>query len=115
MLRRLFSVGHEIVGEVIEAIEQGGPRSVLGKQDDQSLEFLYIYIGSFKTALFGESDCLASSICEESCGFHWFRLPSQMIDTIVYTNFERRSQEFFKAEETWSAEHPAGADVTKYS
>ena len=71
-MRRLISVGHEIVGEVVEAIEERGPWGVLGKQDDQSLESLYIYVGSFKTAVFGESDCLASSVYEESCGLHSF-------------------------------------------
>ena len=92
-MRRLFSVGQEIIGEVVEAIEQRGPRSVLGKQDDQSLESPYIYVGSFKTAVFGESDCLASSVYEESCGLHGLHFLSQVIDTIVYTNYERQSQQ----------------------
>jgi hypothetical protein len=57
--------GHEIVGEVIKAVQQRSPRVVFGEEDNEPLELFYAHIRPPKSAIFGQPDGLAASIDKE--------------------------------------------------
>jgi len=81
----LFSIVHEIIREMLKAIEQGAPGVILGEEDDDALEFLDIHIGPVKTAVLWESHSLASAIDEQPSSFHDESPFLPEVDTMIYT------------------------------